>query len=365
VADEVRLGDPSADDQMVAQACLLCRTPALETRLGEDGGSVSAGQRPRIALARVVLRVRCCVQAGSVPLVLLDEPSEDLDRETERIVAHVMVGLSRQATVIIATHSDLFVSLADRRIELVAGRMVSNVRQAPPSIRMPVTPSEVSAGTEPTRDAAEDETSRLGLRRLIRAEGLRRRLAVAGALSALAGLAGLALTATSIWLISRAAEHPNVQALAIAVVGVRTFALVRALLATWRDWSPTMSRCGYWSGFRPRCSPRFVHWSLPRSAASAGVTRSDVSSVTSMVYRAASSGRSSPWAGRSLPRPAPACWPGCSCRRPAWFSPSCFSWPASFCRWPVIARRAVSTMLRDWSVIATSGPMLLSTGWPS
>ncbi len=49
-------------------------------------------------------------------------------------------------------------------------------------------------------------------------------------LSGAAGLAGLALTACSMWLISRAAQHPNVQQLAIAVVGVRAFAIARALL---------------------------------------------------------------------------------------------------------------------------------------
>ena len=55
-------------------------------------------------------------------------------------------------------------------------------------------------------------------------------LGFGGVAGAAAGVAGLALSASSAWLISRAAEHPNVQALAIAVVGVRTFAIGRALL---------------------------------------------------------------------------------------------------------------------------------------
>jgi thiol reductant ABC exporter CydC subunit len=62
------------------------------------------------------------------------------------------------------------------------------------------------------------------------AGGARRSLVLAGGLGALAGMSGLALTATSVWLICRAAEHPNVQALALAVVGVRTFALAKAFL---------------------------------------------------------------------------------------------------------------------------------------
>ncbi len=65
VGDEVRLGDPNADDRAVEAACRECRTPALNTVLGEDGGSVSAGQRRRIALARVVLRVAAANRRGA------------------------------------------------------------------------------------------------------------------------------------------------------------------------------------------------------------------------------------------------------------------------------------------------------------
>ncbi|MCW2496910.1 thiol reductant ABC exporter subunit CydC, partial [Jatrophihabitans sp.] len=71
---------------------------------------------------------------------------------------------------------------------------------------------------------------RLRLRDLAHEQGAVGKLVRAAALSAAAGVAGLALTASSTWLISRAAQHPNVQALAIAVVGVRTFAIARALL---------------------------------------------------------------------------------------------------------------------------------------
>ncbi len=80
----------------------------------------------------------------------------------------------------------------------------------------------------PLASALPLSDKRFSLRALVRQEHLQLRLAGAAGLSALAGLAGLALTATSIWLISRAAEHPNVQALAIAVVGVRLFALARS-----------------------------------------------------------------------------------------------------------------------------------------
>ncbi len=228
VADEVRLGDPGASDEAVADAGRACRTPDPATPLGEDGLSVSAGQRRRIALARVLLRARAVRAAGGVPLVLLDEPSEDLDRGTEAVVAAVLDDLRGWATVVVATHSESLARLADVRVSLAQGR-VEAVRP-----QRAARPAPVPAASEPTaRPAAVTapvDVRPYRLRDLVRAAGATRKLSVATALSIATALSGLGLTASSMWLISRAAQHPNVQALAIAVVGVRTFAISRALL---------------------------------------------------------------------------------------------------------------------------------------
>ena len=56
------------------------------------------------------------------------------------------------------------------------------------------------------------------------------RLALGSALGALAAASGVALTATAGWLIARAAEHPPVLMLMVAIVGVRTFGLARPAL---------------------------------------------------------------------------------------------------------------------------------------
>jgi ATP-binding cassette, subfamily C, bacterial CydCD len=227
VADEVRLGDPSASELDVTLACAQCATPRPETRLGEDGRWVSAGQRRRIALARALIRARAASRRGGVPLVLLDEPSEDLDHETEQVVVQVIMSMRGWATVIVATHSSVLADLAQRRVTLADGRIIANIVQPPHH----VTAVLVQGQENPDRPhRVQTESAPLRLRDIARQNGLRGRLARAAALSALAGLTGLFLTATSTWLISRAAQHPNVQALAIAVVGVRTFALARALL---------------------------------------------------------------------------------------------------------------------------------------
>jgi ABC-type transport system involved in cytochrome bd biosynthesis fused ATPase/permease subunit len=62
---------------------------------------------------------------------------------------------------------------------------------------------------------------------LVRSE--RRRLIATVVLTAATAAAGIALLATSAWLISRAAQRPSVVDLGVAVIGVRFFAISRAL----------------------------------------------------------------------------------------------------------------------------------------
>ena len=229
VGDEIRMGDTEASIDDIERACADCRTPPASTPLGEDGRYVSAGQRRRIALARVVVRARAARRRGATPIIVLDEPSEDLDRDTELVVAEVIGGLRGWATIIIATHSRRLAVLADRRITLAHGRIVANERCAPEAPHAPM-PALAAVDRPPAPVPPARAIPRIRLGELARATGMRRRLVSAAMLSALAGLTGLGLTATSVWLISRAAQHPNVQALSIAVVGVRAFAIARALL---------------------------------------------------------------------------------------------------------------------------------------
>ncbi len=78
----------------------------------------------------------------------------------------------------------------------------------------------------------------------------------AGVLSA---LCGVALLAASGYLITRAAEHPPILYLTLVMVGVRAFALGRAVSATSTGWPGTTPRSGSSPSSAPRCtdgSPR-------------------------------------------------------------------------------------------------------------
>ncbi|MET7423663.1 thiol reductant ABC exporter subunit CydD [Dactylosporangium sp. NPDC005555] len=116
IADNIRLGAPGATAESLrraaAQAGALEFIDALpegmSTRLGDDGAGLSAGQRQRIALARVFLR--------DAPLVLLDEPTANLDAETEAGILAAIRTHAAGRTVIMAAHRPALIAVADRSI---------------------------------------------------------------------------------------------------------------------------------------------------------------------------------------------------------------------------------------------------------
>lgn len=123
LADNIRWGDPGADDDAVAAAAtaagldpLIKSLPAgLETDLGSRGATLSGGQRQRVALARALIK--------DAPILLLDEATAQFDQESEReFVAHARQSISGR-TVILVTHNPEVAALADRVVRLSNGRI--------------------------------------------------------------------------------------------------------------------------------------------------------------------------------------------------------------------------------------------------
>ncbi|GIJ71472.1 thiol reductant ABC exporter subunit CydD [Virgisporangium ochraceum] len=120
VAANIRLGDRDADDDAVRRAARLAGADGFvdalpdgyATRLGDGGTGLSAGQRQRLALARAFLR--------DAPLVLLDEPTANLDGESADTVMAAIRRLAAGRTVLIAAHRPELVALADRELRLGA-----------------------------------------------------------------------------------------------------------------------------------------------------------------------------------------------------------------------------------------------------
>ncbi|WP_240195688.1 thiol reductant ABC exporter subunit CydD [Nocardioides faecalis] len=267
VAENLRIADPEATDAdlwRALEAVHLAETvtalpQGLATPLGDDGAGLSAGQRARLALARVVLADR--------PVVVLDEPTAHLDAETEQVLVETLRDLARTRCVIAVAHRAALVDAADHvlavpgaepaateqagaepagaglraepAIDAVAavasGRTAGSLDLAAAAGATAPAPAPVphrvpqSVGTRPA--GARDQTEREAAAAKDEQDVVRRgRWPLAVVLSVLASVSGVALTATAGWLIARSAEQPPVMMLTLAIVGVRTFGLARPVL---------------------------------------------------------------------------------------------------------------------------------------
>jgi thiol reductant ABC exporter CydD subunit len=118
VRDNLTLGNDSTDDTLWLILCevgLAAMVDTLEqgldTRLGDDGFGLSAGQRARLTLARAAL--------SGDPLLLLDEPTAHLDEESAALAHNLIQRLAQRRTVVAVTHRPELSSLADHQIHLL------------------------------------------------------------------------------------------------------------------------------------------------------------------------------------------------------------------------------------------------------
>ncbi len=122
VSDNIRLARAAASEEEVRAAARLAGADGFvralpdgyDTLLGEAGRPMSAGERRRIALARALLR--------PAALVVLDEPTADLDRESALLVAEAVDQLRGGRTVLLMAHTPQLAARADRVVVLDRGR---------------------------------------------------------------------------------------------------------------------------------------------------------------------------------------------------------------------------------------------------
>ena len=276
VREVVSLGvDPAPDAAAVDDALAAVGMDAevaalpdgLDTVIGAGGRGLSAGQRRRLAIARALLR-----PAG---LVVLDEPTGDLDVEAERAVRDAIDRLAAMRTVIVLTHRLALAAGCDQVVVLDQGQVVE--QGTPAALRAadgayarlvaaaaPLTDAEVAADPHPVSRAAAGDPAVTGatgapapqdaeaapdtdpvldplaavtprpgerpwrtqLRQLNALLGPHRRpLALAVGMGAITPLAGVVLVAVSTYLISRTALQPNLLDLTIVIVSVRALSV--------------------------------------------------------------------------------------------------------------------------------------------
>ena len=119
VRDNLTLGNDSNDDalwdvlrEISLEGTVAALEQGLETRLGDDGFGLSAGQRARLTLARAAL--------SETPLLLLDEPTAHLDVDSASLAHHLIQRLAERRIVVAVTHRPELLRLADHHISLTA-----------------------------------------------------------------------------------------------------------------------------------------------------------------------------------------------------------------------------------------------------
>ena len=117
VRDNLTLGNDSTDDalwevlrEVGLESTVAALTQGLETRLGDDGFGLSAGQRARLTLARAAL--------STSPLILLDEPTAHLDVESAALAHNLIRRLAGQRIVVAVSHRPELLALADKNVEV-------------------------------------------------------------------------------------------------------------------------------------------------------------------------------------------------------------------------------------------------------
>ena len=104
VRENVRYGDPDADEQAVIEAARIAEALSFiedlpdgwDTDIGEGGHRLSGGQRQRIAIARAVLK--------DAPVLVLDEATSNVDNETEAALKRSIERISVGRTTLIIAH---------------------------------------------------------------------------------------------------------------------------------------------------------------------------------------------------------------------------------------------------------------------
>jgi len=128
VRENIAYGKPEAGIEEVISAAKLARIhdsierlpDKYDTIVGEQGATLSEGERQRITIARAILR--------NSPILILDEPTSSVDAETEALIMEGLEQLTSGRTTFIIAHRLSTVRRADRIIVLGNGEIIEQGR---------------------------------------------------------------------------------------------------------------------------------------------------------------------------------------------------------------------------------------------
>jgi len=123
IEENIRLGDQKADGARVKEAARVVNADKFierlanqyQTRVGEGGEVLSAGQRQLLAFARALY--------ANPKILILDEATSHVDPETDRFIQEGLTRLLKGRTAIVIAHRLSTIQYADRIIVLHKGRV--------------------------------------------------------------------------------------------------------------------------------------------------------------------------------------------------------------------------------------------------
>lgn len=123
IANNIAVGSPGASREEIIEAAkkasihdFIMKLPkGYDTEVGELGDTLSGGEKQRIGIARAFLH--------DSPLILMDEPTSNLDSLNEGIILKSLREASEKKTVVLVSHRKSTMNIADTVFEMKDGRI--------------------------------------------------------------------------------------------------------------------------------------------------------------------------------------------------------------------------------------------------
>ncbi|MCC5639833.1 DevA family ABC transporter ATP-binding protein [Nostoc sp. CHAB 5844] len=120
----VELNDKVGQYEAIAKAETMLTAVGLKNRVNYYPDNLSGGQKQRIAIARALV--------NNPPLVLADEPTAALDKQSGRDVVEIMQRLAKEqgTSILLVTHDNRILDIADRIVEMEDGLLARDSQSA-------------------------------------------------------------------------------------------------------------------------------------------------------------------------------------------------------------------------------------------
>ena len=123
IANNLRIAKPDATQEELVEACkkaavhdfIMTLPQGYDTNVGELGGTLSGGEKQRLGLARAFLH--------DAPMVLLDEPTSNLDSLNEAVILKSIDAERANKTVVLVSHRASTMAITDKVYSVEHGRV--------------------------------------------------------------------------------------------------------------------------------------------------------------------------------------------------------------------------------------------------